>query len=248
MSPEKMVKRFQEGDTAIFPALWAAVKPLACRLALRYAQAAERNGGFDNDDLCQLAAIGVWTAAQNYDCSQNAKFSTWFPYHVRRIIRQALLLYRPCIDNIPTAALDGPVQDFDGEATLLDTIADEAAIDPAQAAEQGDLKRIVHEALDRIPAEERDAVRLVHLEGKTHKEAAALLGVPWTTVSGRVRDGRRKLRSSPRLRSVYTPDSLYHVGISRFMSTWTSSVEEIVMRKERSRLDGQIPSLGENLE
>lgn len=232
MSAEDLVLMFQDGHTDVFPALWACTAPLARAVARRYEGAADRNGGLDMDDLCQLAAIGVWEAAKQYDPAREAKFSTWFPYYIRSRIRRALTMYRHCVDNMPTAALDAPLEGFDGEATLLDTIADEAATSPDEAVEREDMRRILHQAMEKLREEERDALRLVYMEGKTYEEAAAQMGVTHATVSGCIVSGKRKLRRCPRLRQMYLPDSNYHVGVAKFMVTWTSAVEEIVMKRE----------------
>ncbi len=47
----------------------------------------------------------------------------------------------------------------------------------------------------QLPAESRDALRLVELEGLTQREAAARLGVPLSTLKSRVQRGRKKLRA-----------------------------------------------------
>jgi len=43
----------------------------------------------------------------------------------------------------------------------------------------------VRHAVDRLPEEEREVVRLTHLEGLTHSEAAERLGIPVGTVKSR---------------------------------------------------------------
>lgn len=234
MNTEDLVLMFQDGHTDAFPALWSSVAHIARSVVWRYESAAARNGGLDRDDLCQLAAIGVWEAAKKYDPTRGKRFFSWADYYVRNFIRRALILYRPCVDNMPKAALDAPVEGFDGEASLLDTIADEAATSPEKAAECEDMKRILHECLAKLRDQEQDALRLVYMEGKTYEEAADLMGVPRSIVKGFITSGKQKLRQSPRLRMIYTPDSHYYVGVSRFLSTWTSAVEEIVMKRERA--------------
>lgn len=234
MNTEDLVLMFQDGHTDAFPALWSSVAHIARSVVWRYESAAARNGGLDRDDLCQLAAIGVWEAAKKYDPTRGKRFFSWADYYVRNFIRRALILYRPCVDNMPKAALDAPVEGFDGEASLLDTIADEAATSPEKAAECEDMKRILRECLAKLREPEQDALRLVYMEGKTYEEAATLMGVPHSTVSSCIASGKQKLRQSPRLRTIYLPDSHYHVGVSRFFSTWTSAVEEIVMKRERA--------------
>ena len=54
----------------------------------------------------------------------------------------------------------------------------------------------VHEALDALPPEQRDAVRLAYFEGLTHSEIAAQLNIPIGTVKTRLRLAFDKLRRS----------------------------------------------------
>jgi RNA polymerase sigma-70 factor (ECF subfamily) len=51
----------------------------------------------------------------------------------------------------------------------------------------------VRHAVDRLPTEERDVVRLTHLAGLTHVEAAEELGIPVGTVKSRSHRAHRRL-------------------------------------------------------
>jgi RNA polymerase sigma-70 factor (ECF subfamily) len=52
----------------------------------------------------------------------------------------------------------------------------------------------VREALQRLPARERDAINLAYFEGFTYREIATLQGEPEGTVKGRIRSGLKRLR------------------------------------------------------
>jgi RNA polymerase sigma-70 factor (ECF subfamily) len=54
--------------------------------------------------------------------------------------------------------------------------------------------RSVHAALDGLPAEQREAVRLAYFQGLTHSEIAGRLGIPIGTVKTRLRLAFDKLR------------------------------------------------------
>jgi RNA polymerase sigma-70 factor (ECF subfamily) len=51
----------------------------------------------------------------------------------------------------------------------------------------------VRSALEKLPADERDVVRLAHLGGLTHREVAEELGVPIGTVKSRSARAHRRL-------------------------------------------------------
>src|SRR5579883_1440824 len=67
---------------------------------------------------------------------------------------------------------------------------------PAQAenADQRELRRIVCEEVNRLPANYRAVIVACFFEGKTHEEAAHQLGWPRGTVAGRVARARELLR------------------------------------------------------
>lgn len=233
---ESLVFRFQRGEKDLFPAIWDAVERQACAKALRYSDAAQINGGLDQDDLRQLASIGVWQAALSYCGGKDAKFTTWMSYHIRGHVRRALHLDGPCLDNTSTAALDGPVEGFDGESRLLDTIEDKAATSPAESAERNDFVHQMRRAVSRLPAKEREAVQLVYIEEHTQTEAAEILGVLRSTVYSRIKSGLFHLRRDRLVREMKIPSTTYHVGLTQYINTRMSIVEDIVIRKERLRI------------
>ena len=60
----------------------------------------------------------------------------------------------------------------------------------------GTCTRSVHAALERLPAEQREVVRLAYFRGFTHSEIANELAIPMGTVKTRLRLAFDKLRTS----------------------------------------------------
>lgn len=73
------------------------------------------------------------------------------------------------------------------------TLLDE---EPGRSAEDGELRRILADALDELPEKYRAPVVLCYLEGKTNEEAARQLGWPAGSMSRRLERGRNLLRQS----------------------------------------------------
>jgi RNA polymerase sigma factor (sigma-70 family) len=60
--------------------------------------------------------------------------------------------------------------------------------------DRGEMRRVVHEEIDRLPARLREAILLCYLEGHTNDSAARLLGCPPSTLKERLARGREVLR------------------------------------------------------
>ncbi len=76
-------------------------------------------------------------------------------------------------------------------AEELDCLAAPAG---SESADQRELRRIICEEVNRLPADYRAAVVACFFEGKTHEEAAKQLGWPRGTVAGRLARARDLLR------------------------------------------------------
>jgi RNA polymerase sigma-70 factor (ECF subfamily) len=85
------------------------------------------------------------------------------------------------------------------EVSLPQPGAVEARVDVEGEEEREGLERMlaayVRHLAEELPEPYREAIRLTELEGRTQREAAALLGVPTSTMKSRVQRGRERLRS-----------------------------------------------------
>ncbi|NYE46763.1 RNA polymerase sigma-70 factor (ECF subfamily) [Spinactinospora alkalitolerans] len=79
------------------------------------------------------------------------------------------------------------------EAGRLDPVASPADDVPEQVEHRLEREK-VRRCLRRLTELQRETVRLTYYTGYTQREAADLLGVPLTTVKGRLRDGLIRLR------------------------------------------------------
>ena len=76
---------------------------------------------------------------------------------------------------------------------LAETVAGKEPT-PVERLIKGEEKESLMAALENVPQLQSEVVRLVHLDGLSHGEAAAKIGVPVGTVKSRASAGRKALR------------------------------------------------------
>lgn len=94
---------------------------------------------------------------------------------------------------------DGVASSFGDDSegtTMLDRLASATVHDdPATLAARHDLRTLLDEELERLPAKYREPLILCYLEGKTNEQAARELGWPAGTMSRRLATARQLLRA-----------------------------------------------------
>ncbi len=91
----------------------------------------------------------------------------------------------------------------------------EEPVHPAGESSAGDLRPVLDEELNRLPARYRDALVLCYLQGKTNEEAAAELGCPRGTIFSRLSRGRELLRSRLVRRGVSVPTGILAMALAQ---------------------------------
>jgi RNA polymerase sigma factor (sigma-70 family) len=161
------------GDRAAFARIFAfygpRVKAYLRRLGAEDAVA---------EDLTQDVMLAIWRRAQQFDRTR-AALSTWV-YTIARNKRVDALRRerRP---------------DFDPEDPML---VGEAAMAPRgdHFAEAEQARRRVMQAVDQLPKEQAQLLRIFYFEEKPHSAIAEELGLPLGTVKSRLRLALSKLR------------------------------------------------------
>jgi RNA polymerase sigma-70 factor (ECF subfamily) len=133
-----------------------------------------------SDDIAQMTFERAWRHAGTYD-ARRASVATWLLTITRNLSIDAMRVRR-------STPLDPHLL---GE--LLPPASD---IDPAHAAVVADqLGRLGIELAD-LPIDQRRAVVLATVAGRTAKEIAEIEGIPLGTAKTRVRTGLRRLRAA----------------------------------------------------
>jgi RNA polymerase sigma-70 factor (ECF subfamily) len=123
------------------------------------------------DEAVQTTMLKAWQAADRFDTSR--ELAPWL-YAIAR--RTAIDIYR----RERRTAHSPPVQD------------DDVVVVPLSFERTWEAWE-VRSALERLPVEEREVVRLSHLVGMTHQEIADAMDVPLGTVKSRSARAHRRL-------------------------------------------------------
>lgn len=162
-----LLLRVGQGDREAFSRLYSLTRGAAYALALSLLR-----DGHEAQDVAQDAYVRVWESAPSYR-SQGSPMA-WLLTIVRNLAR--------------TRLRQG------GRQTTLDE--EEWNAIPADAPEVTPEDRaVLQEALARLGAEEREIVLLHAVTGLKHREIAALLEQPLSTVLSKYHRGLKKLRS-----------------------------------------------------
>jgi RNA polymerase sigma factor (sigma-70 family) len=157
-----VVERFRAGDEGAVRDLYRHYGRLVYTIAFRILgdrQLAE--------DATQQTFLQAWRASSTFDADRD--MAPWLATITRRVAidLQRSERRRPS-SSIETASADDP-----------------ALVSLPPSAEAVWETWQVRAAIDDLPGDERDVVRLQHLEGHTHAEIADKLGLPLGTVKSR---------------------------------------------------------------
>lgn len=176
----EMLARVASSDQAAFAQLYDRLSGPLYSLALRMlGDAAEAQ------DALQDVFLQIWRRAPNYDVAQSSVFS-WATLITRsRVIdrlrargrRSRVIVSSTNEDNLITESAN---------ASIEETVAD--------SVDRNDEAIRVRTVLNKLPADQRQAIELAFFSELTHHQIADQLGQPLGTIKARIRRGLLKLR------------------------------------------------------
>lgn len=212
----------------------------------RYATFCAACAAVDTDDLVQVGFLALIEARRTYDPQQGA-WSNWASLHIRRFIRDALGLARNTYTvtlndgsrekrRFFVGSLDAPAYDEDDPTTLMETLTDESAPQSDEFIISDETARIVREAVAGLDsADMREAVKEHFLNGRTYQAIAEDQGCAPSMIRNRCNNGLRRLRQDYSIRQLIDLETRYiaHKGVTAFLSSQTSVVEDAVLWREQ---------------
>ena len=173
---ELLLHRAQRGDPEAFESLMGQMEALVWRVCWHYTGSRE-----DAADCGQETMVRIWRGLSSFhfECA----FETW----VYRVAANC------CLDFLRKRKRD--------KAESLEPLREQGfdPPDPAPDTEEQALRKEEHarlrEAVAALPEDQRDALVLTQLEGRSYEEAARLLETTEGTVKSRVARARDKLKA-----------------------------------------------------
>ena len=178
-----LVRRCIGGDAAAWEEIVQRYHRRIYNVCYRFAGDAE-----NAQDLTQEVFIKMYRTLSTYDSGKGA-FMTW----VTAITRNLLVdHFRKSKGDRLTDSLDTAPSEHEDAQPLSDQIADRS-LPPDHAVQRSETREMVHQALQRLSPELREAVILRDLQDMDYREIATALRVPEGTVKSRINRGRAEL-------------------------------------------------------
>jgi RNA polymerase sigma-70 factor (ECF subfamily) len=178
-----LIRRCIGGDAAAWEEIVQRYHRRIYNICYRFA-----GSGDDAQDLTQEVFIKMYKTLNTFD-AERAAFMTW----VTTITRNLLVdHFRKTKHDRMTDSLDAPVSEHEDAMPLSDKIED-SGLPPDARVQSRETRESVHQALQKLSPELREAVILRDLQDMDYKEIAMILKVPEGTVKSRINRGRAEL-------------------------------------------------------
>lgn len=168
----ELIERLIKGDKNAFREVYARYSQVVFNLAFRMLRNRE-----EAEEVVQEIFLQVWNKADTYDPGRGA-ISTWIVNiaRSRAIDKLRTLGYR----EQTTELIEDRVNSKSDYSRIIE--------------DREESRKVIREALDSLPENQRVAIEIVFFEGLTHIEAAERLNEPVGTIKTRIRLGVSKLK------------------------------------------------------
>jgi RNA polymerase sigma-70 factor, ECF subfamily len=178
-----LVRRCISGDAAAWEEIVQRYHRRIYNICYRFA-----GSGDDAQDLTQEVFIKMYRTLNSYDVDRGA-FMTWVTTVTRNLLVDH---FRKTKQERLTDSLDTTSSGHEDAMPLSEQIPDRGP-SPDSRVQSREAKETVHEALQKLSPELREAVILRDLQDLDYREIATVLKVPEGTVKSRINRGRAEL-------------------------------------------------------
>lgn len=153
-------------------------------------------------------------------------------------------------------SLNKPIGGEDEEITLSDMVASDQDMeeDICKELDYEIMQKALWKVVDDLPEQQALVIRMRYQERMTLDAVGQNLGVSRERVRQEEAKAFRKLRLPNKSKGYkdyfeqyISASPIYHVGVSRFSSTWTSATEELALRRYERMCENDTEMILENL-
>jgi RNA polymerase sigma-70 factor (ECF subfamily) len=178
-----LVRRCISGDAVAWDEIVQRYHRRIYNICYRFAGSSD-----DAQDLTQEVFIRMYRTLNSYDVGRGA-FMTWVTTLTRNLLVDH---FRKTKHDRLTDSLDATASDHPDAMPLSERIPDDGPA-PDSGVQSRETRDAVHQALQRLSPELREAVILRDLQDMDYREIATVLKVPEGTVKSRINRGRAEL-------------------------------------------------------
>jgi RNA polymerase sigma-70 factor (ECF subfamily) len=178
-----LVRRCIAGDAVAWDEIVQRYHRRIYNICYRFAGSSD-----DAQDLTQEVFIRMYRTLNSYDVGRGA-FMTWVTTLTRNLLVDH---FRKTKHDRLTDSLDATASDHPDAMPLSERIPDEGPA-PDSGVQSRETRDAVHQALQKLSPELREAVILRDLQDMDYREIATVLKVPEGTVKSRINRGRAEL-------------------------------------------------------
>ena len=178
-----LVRRCISGDAAAWEEIVQRYHRRIYNICYRFAGSAD-----DAQDLAQEVFIKMYRTLSSFDAERGA-LMTWMTTLTRNLLVDH---FRKTKHDRLTDSLDTTSTEHEDAMPLSEQIPDRGPA-PDARVQSREARQTVHEALQKLSPELREAVILRDLQDMDYREIAAVLRVPEGTVKSRINRGRGEL-------------------------------------------------------
>ena len=178
-----LVRRCVAGDAVAWEEIVQRYHRRIYNICYRFAGTSD-----DAQDLTQDVFIKMYRTLSSYDVERGA-FMTWVTTMTRNLLVDH---FRKTKQDRVTDSIDAAPSEHEDAMPLSDQIEDKA-LPPDSRVQSREASEAVHEALQKLSPELREAVILRDLQDMDYRDIAAVLKVPEGTVKSRINRGRAEL-------------------------------------------------------
>lgn len=245
-SNEELAVRIQQGENALYAQLWEQTQRLWIMLSMRLYRACKDQcaaSGVEPDDVQQICFLALCDAVQAYDPQKGQiPLTSYFKYHLQNHFREMLHTRTSKRDPLNgCSSLDEPLNADEADSiTVVDALADDAAAQAFEDAEERTFQAQLHDALEAakersLDDTQRSIIDAMYYDGRTMSDVTRESGIPSSKVRTEHMKGLRNMRvQNPRLKDFaehYITSHAYNwTGLHSFHNNQGSSPEILLER------------------